>query len=124
MVKDKMNLPFEVTYSEAPSSKSRTMKRLAVLVKPENVDAIVTALRDGGLDATIYDVKGASKTKERVGSGRGSVTVDMAYGTRKVIATVVKSDDVNNVVRKMKNALGGDTGAVVMISPVDDLVRL
>ena len=95
-----MNLPFEVTYSEAPSSKSRTMKRLAVLVKPENVDAIVTALRDGGLDATIYDVKGASKTKERVGSGRGSVTVDMAYGTRKVIATVVKSDDVNNVVVK------------------------
>jgi nitrogen regulatory protein PII len=124
MVKDKMNLPFEVTYSEAPSSKSRTMKRLAVLVKPENVDAIVTALRDGGLDATIYDVKGASKTKERVGSGRGSVTVDMAYGTRKVIATVVKSDDVNNVVGKMKKALGGDTGAVVMISPVDDLVRL
>ena len=59
MVKDKMNLPFEVTYSEEPSSKSRTMKRLAVLVKPENVDAIVTALRDGGLDATIYDVKGA-----------------------------------------------------------------
>jgi nitrogen regulatory protein PII len=124
MVKDKMNLPFEVTYSEAPSSKSRTMKRLAVLVKPENVDAIVTALRDGGLDATIYDVKGASKTKERVGSGRGSVTVDMAYGTRKVIATVVKSDDVNNVVGKMKKALGGDPGAVVMISPVDDLVRL
>jgi nitrogen regulatory protein PII len=124
MVKDKMNLPFEVTYSEAPSSKSRTMKRLAVLVKPENVDAIVTALRDGGLDATIYDVKGASKTKERVGSGRGSVTVDMAYGTRKVIATVVKSDDVNSVVGKMKKALGGDTGAVVMISPVDDLVRL
>lgn len=124
MVKGRMNLPFEVTYSEAPSSKSRTMKRLAVLVKPENVDAIVTALRDGGLDATIYDVKGASKTKERVGSGRGSVTVDMAYGTRKVIATVVKSDDVNSVVGKMKKALGGDTGAVVMISPVDDLVRL
>ena len=124
MVKDKMNLPFEVTYSEAPSSKSRTMKRLAVLVKPENVDAIVTALRDGGLDATIYDVKGASKSKERVGSGRGSVTVDMAYGTRKVIATVVKSDDVNDVVGKMKKALGADTGAVVMISPVDDLVRL
>ena len=121
---DKMNLPFEVTYSEEPSSKSRTMKRLAVLVKPENVDAIVTALRDGGLDATIYDVKGASKSKERVGSGRGSVTVDMAYGTRKVIATVVKSDDVNDVVGKMKKALGGDTGAVVMISPVDDLVRL
>ena len=49
MVKDKTNLPFEVTYSERPSSKSRIMKRLAVLVKPENVDGIVSSLRSGGL---------------------------------------------------------------------------
>jgi nitrogen regulatory protein PII len=124
MVREKMSLPFEVTYSDAPSTKSRTMKRLAVLVRPENVDAIVTALREGGLDATIYDVKGASKSKARVASGRGSVTVDMTYSTRKVIATVVNSDDVNDVVSKMKKGITDDTGAVVMISPVDDLVRL
>jgi hypothetical protein len=47
-----------------------------------------------GLEATIYDVKGAGKEKgERVASGRGSVSVEQAYTTMKVIATVVKSGD-------------------------------
>ncbi|HXV45381.1 MAG TPA: P-II family nitrogen regulator [Nitrososphaera sp.] len=121
---DKMNLPFEVTYSERPAGKSRAMKRLAVLVKPEKVDAIVSALRAGGLEATIYDVKGASKEKERVASGRGMGTVDMTYTQRRIIATVVNAEDVDDVVGTMKNALGGNSGAVVMISAVDDLVRL
>lgn len=124
MVKDKMTLPFEVTYSEAPSSKSRTMKRLAVLVKPEKVDGLVAALRAGGLEATIYDVKGASKEKERVSTGRGMGTVELAYTTRKLIATVVNADDVKDVVAKLKASLGSDSGAVVMIQSVDDLVRL
>jgi nitrogen regulatory protein PII len=124
MVKDKVTLPFEVTYSERPTSKSRAMKRLAVLVKPENVDGIVSALRAGGLEATIYDVKGASKERERVASGRGMSTVELTYTTRKIIATVVNSDDVNDVVDRMKKALGRESGAVVMISAVDDLVRL
>lgn len=119
-----MTLPFEVTYSEAPSSKSRTMKRLAVLVKPEKVDGLVAALRAGGLEATIYDVKGASKEKVRLSSGRGMGTVDLAYTTRKLIATVVNADDVKDVVAKMKASLGGESGAVVMIQTVDDLIRL
>lgn len=50
--------------------------------------------------------------------------VELAYTNRKVVATVVNSDDVGSVVDKMKNALGGESGAVVMISAVDDLVRL
>jgi len=124
MGKDKMNLPFEVTYGEKPAAKSRAMKRLAILVKPENVDTIASTLRAGGLEATIYDVKGVSKEKERVASGRGMGTVDLAYNTRKVIATVVNGDDVDDIVGRMKKALGGDSGAVVMISSVDDLVRL
>jgi hypothetical protein len=37
LAKDKSTLPFEVTYSERPGSKSRTSS-LAVLLKPENVD--------------------------------------------------------------------------------------
>jgi hypothetical protein len=48
-------------------------------------------------------------------------TIDLAYTTRKVVATVVNSD----VVDRMKKALGGESGgAVVMITSVDDLVRL
>lgn len=124
MAGDKLTLPFEVTYSEKPSKKSRTMKRLGVIVKPEKVDGIISTLKEGGLEATIYDVKGAGKEKERVTSGRGVGTMELAYTTRKVIATVVNSDDVQDVVARMKKALGGESGAVVMIQPVDDLVRL
>jgi nitrogen regulatory protein PII len=123
MARDKMTLPFEVTYSEKPSKKSKSMKRLAVLLKPENVDGIVSTLNSSGLEATIYDVKGATKEKQRVSSGRGSGTVDLAYTTRKVVATVVNADDVDAVIGRMKNALSGDK-AVVMISSVDDLVML
>ena len=123
MVRDKTTLPFEVTYAEKPGKKSRTMKRLAVLVKPENVDEIIASLKGLNLEATIYDVKGAGKDKERVTSGRGMGTIELAYTTRKVVATVVNSDDVEDVVGRMKKALGGDR-AVVMISTVDDLVLL
>ena len=125
MAKDNSNLPFEVRYAEMPgkeaAGKKSTMKRLAVLVKPENVGDIISSLK--GLEATIYDVKGVSKDKERVASGRGSGTVELAYNTRKVIATVVNSDDVNAVVGKMKKALDGNK-AVVMISAIDDLVMI
>ena len=125
MAKDNSNLPFEVRYAEMPGKeapgKKSTMKRLAVLVKPENVGDIISSLK--GLEATIYDVKGVSKDKERVASGRGSGTVELAYNTRKVIATVVNSDDVKEVVGKMKKALDGNK-AVVMISSVDDLVMI
>jgi nitrogen regulatory protein PII len=92
-------------------------------VKPENLDEIISSLNGMSLEATIYDVKGAGKDKERVASGRGSGTFELAYTTRKVVATVVNSDDVNEVAERMKKALAGDK-AVVMISPVDDLVML
>jgi nitrogen regulatory protein PII len=121
---DKSTLPYELTYSERPSTGSKNMKRLAVLVKPQNVNDIVSPLKEMGLEATIYDVRGVGKEKgERVASGRGSGTSEQAYSMRKVVATVVKSGDTNKVVEKMKKALGGEK-AVVMISPVDDLVML
>lgn len=78
------------------------MKRLAVIVKPQNVEGITSSLKEMGLEATIYDVKGAGKDKERVASGRGSGTFELAYTTRKVVATVVKSSDINEVVERMK----------------------
>lgn len=124
MVKDKLALPFEVDYSEKPSKKSRTMKRLALVLKPENVDKIIAALKSAGLEATIYDIKSAGKERERVSSGRGVGTMELAYTNRKVVATVVNADDVEGVVERLRKALGGESGAVVVISPVDDLVRL
>jgi nitrogen regulatory protein PII len=121
---DKNTLPYELTYSEKPSSGSKNMKRLAVLVKPQNVNDIITSLKEMGLEATIYDVRGVGKEKgEKIASGRGSGTSEQAYATRKVVATVVKANDTNQVVERMKKALGGEK-AVVMISPVDDLVMI
>ena len=124
MGRDRTSLPFEVEYSEKPSKKSKSMKRLAVIVKPENVDSITSSLKEMGLEATIYDVKRSAKEGgERVASGRGSGTIELAYTTRKVVATVVNSDDAEQVIGKMKKALSGDK-AVVMVSSVDDLVRI
>lgn len=123
MAREKVTLPFEVTYSETPSEKSKNMKRLAFIVKPENLDAIISSLREMSLEATIYDVKRVGKDSERVTSGRGSGTSDLAYTTRKIVATVVSSDHVNDIVDRMKKALDGDK-AVVMISAVDDLIML
>ena len=127
MVGDKSNLPFELEYSQKPSSKSMTptsMKRLAIVLKPENVDSITSTLRGLGLESTIYDVKGSGKEKERVSTGRGVSTADLSYTTRRVVATVVNSDNVDDIIDKMKKVLGGGSGAVVMMQPVDDLVRL
>jgi nitrogen regulatory protein PII len=124
MSREKMTLPFEVSYSEKPSKKSKNMKRLAVIIRPESLDEMISSLKEMGLDATIYDVKRATKEKkERVASGRGSSTLELAYTTRKIVATVVNSDDVDGVAERMKKALGGDK-AVLMIQPVDDLVVL
>ena len=123
MVREKATLPFEVTYSQKPSEKSKNMKRLAFIIKPENLDDIISSLSEMGLEATIYDVRSVGKDRERVTSGRGSGTSDLGYTTRKVVATVVSSDHVNDIVERMKKALDGDK-AVVMISGVDDLVML
>lgn len=123
MVKDNTTLPFEVTYAEMPGKESRTMKRLAILVKAENVSDILSSLKELNLEATIYDVKGVTKDKETVASGRGSGTVELTYNSRKVIATVVNSYDVKEVVSRMKKSLAGNK-AVVMISSVDDLVLI
>jgi nitrogen regulatory protein PII len=127
MDKDKSTLPFELEYSQKPSSKSMTptsMKRLALVLKPEKVDSITATLRGLGLESTIYEVKGSGKEKERVSTGRGVSTSELSYTTRRVVATVVKSDTVEDVIDIMKKALGDQSGAVVMIQPVDELVRL
>ena len=60
MGKDNTTLPFEVTYAEMPGNELRTMKRLAVLVKAENVSDILSSLKELNLEATIYDVKGVT----------------------------------------------------------------
>jgi nitrogen regulatory protein PII len=126
MPRESLSLPFEITYSEKPGAqRQKNMKRLAVIVKPEAVSEITSSLKEMGLDSTIYDVKRATKDKEktRVSAGRGSTTVELEYTSRKVIATVVNSNDVAEVVRRMKAGLNGEK-AVVMVSSVEDLLMI
>jgi nitrogen regulatory protein PII len=126
MARESLRLPFEVTYSEKPGTqRQKIMKRLAVIVKPEAVSEITSSLKEMGLDSTIYDVKRATRDKEktRVTAGRGSTMVELEYSSRKIIATVVNSDDIGEVVRRMKTGLNGEK-AVVMVSSVDDLLMI
>ena len=60
---------------------------------------------------------------ERVASGRGSTTSEVSYNSRKVVATVINSEHVEEVVSRLKGALSGNK-AVVMISDVEDLVMI
>jgi len=99
------------------------MKRLAVIIKPEDLDIMISSLREMGFDDTIYDVKGAGKDKQRIASERGSGTIDLTYTTRKVVAAVVKSDDIDEAVDKTSINLAEEK-TVVIISQVDDLVMI
>jgi hypothetical protein len=66
---------------------------------------------------------GVTKDKGRVASGRGSGTVELTYNSRRVVATVENSSDVEEVVGRMKKRLG-ENKALVMISLVDNLVMI
>jgi hypothetical protein len=66
---------------------------------------------------------GVTKDKGRVASGRGSGTVELTYNSRRVVARVENSSDVEEVVGRMKKRLG-ENKALVMISLVDNLVMI
>jgi len=99
-----------------------TMKRLAVLVKNEKVDTVITSLRELGLDAIIYDVKSAGKEKEKTRSGRGTSVMNFALAPRKIIATIVESDRIQDVAAAIKKGTGGESKGVIIISSVDDFI--
>jgi hypothetical protein len=121
MSKGKSSLPFEVMGEKAGKS---TTKRLTILVKPERVDGIIAAIRALHLEAVIYDVKSAGKEKEKVASGRGVGTIELAYTNRKVVAMIVDAGRIDDVVDALRNVLGGESKAVVVVAPVDGLVTL
>jgi len=99
-----------------------TMKRLAVLVKTEKVDSIIAALRELDLDSIIYDVKSAGKEKGKARSGRGTGTIEVAYVPRKIIATVVESNKIQDVSAMIKKTIGGESKGVIIVSSVDDFI--
>ncbi|MDH3779780.1 MAG: hypothetical protein OES15_02875 [Nitrosopumilus sp.] len=99
-----------------------TMKRLAVLVKSEKVDVVIASLRELDLDAIIYDVKSAGKEKTRTKSGRGTGFIEVSYVPRKIIATVVESNRIQDVSAAIKKSIGGESKGVMIVSSVDDFI--
>ena len=99
-----------------------TMKRLAILVRHEKVDPVISSLRELDLDATIYDVKSAGKEREKTKSGRGTSFSSVSYIPRKIIATVVESDKVQDVSATMKKAIGSENKGVIIVTSVDDFI--
>lgn len=99
-----------------------TMKRLAVLVKVEKVDAIIANLREIDQESTVYDVKSAGKERDKARSGRGTKVMDLAYVPRKIIATIVESEKIPEVSEAIKKAMGEGSKGVMIISPVDDFI--
>ena len=99
------------------------MKRLAVLVRNEKVDTVITALREVGLDSIIYDVKSAGKEKGKTKSGRGTGgTIDVLYVPRKIVATVVDPNKIQEVSDVIKKTIGNESKGVIMVSSVDDFI--
>ena len=99
-----------------------TMKRLAILVRNEKVDPVISSLRELDLDAIIYDVKSAGKEREKTKSGRGTGFSSVSYIPRKIIATVVESDKVQDVSAAIKKAIGSDNKGVIIVTSVDDFI--
>ena len=97
------------------------MKRLAVLVKNEKVDSVIASLRELDLDAIIYDVKSAGKEKEKTHSGRGTSAIS-SYLPRKIIATIVESNRVQDVSAAIKKATGSESKGVIIVTSVDDFI--
>lgn len=97
------------------------MKRLAILVKNEKVDAVIVSLRELDLDAIIYDVKSAGKEREQTHSGRGT-SATSSYLPRKIIATVVESDKVQTVSAAIKKSIGSDSKGLITVTSVDDFI--
>ena len=97
------------------------MKRLAVLVKNEKTDAVVSALRELNLDAIIYDVKSAGKEREKTHSGRGTSTTS-SYLPRKIIATVIEPEKIQVVSEAIKKSIAGDSKGVIIVTSVDDFI--
>ena len=98
------------------------MKRLAVLVKNEKVDAVISALREVGLDSIIYDVKSAGKEKTVTKSGRGGSVSSVAQLPRKIIATVIEDDRVQEVSTTIKKSMGEGSKGVIIVTSVDDFI--
>ena len=99
-----------------------TMKRLAVLVRNEKVDTVIASLRELDLDSIIYDVNSAGKEKGKTRSGRGTSTIEVAYVPRKIIATVVDSNKIQDVSTVIKKAIGAESKGVIIVSSVDDFI--
>jgi nitrogen regulatory protein PII len=120
----KSTLPFEVVRdtNKAEGKIKAGLKRVEVFVSSGNADAVLSAIKDKGFDATLYDSKGYGEQKDKVRSARGMSETQLAYSTRRTIVTIIDSDKLEEIVNVIKSAGGG--GGVIAISPMDALIHM
>ena len=123
MAKDKTTLPFEVIKDESKEGKVQAgLKRIEVFLGSGKADAVLSAIRNMNLEATLYDSKGFGKEKVRV--GRGMSEAELSYSTRQTIVTIVDSDKLEEIINTIKKSAGSGGVGIIAISPMDALIHM
>ena len=125
MAKDKTTLPFEVIKDESKEGKVQAgIKRIEVFLGSGKADAVLSAIRNMNLEATLYDSKGFGKEKEKVRVGRGMSEAELSYSTRQTIVTIVDSDKLEEIINTIKKSAGSGGVGIIAISPMDALIHM
>ena len=122
------NLPFEIVESKKTEKNkvSAGLKKIEIFVSPEQVDEIISVIESLKLEATLYDSHGYGQSKQRIRSGKAGGQTATISSSRKTIMTIVESDILEELIKKLKhvNDKSEKKIGVISIQPVDTLVHL
>ena len=125
---ERFNLPFEIVESKKTDKNkvSAGLKKIEIFVSPEQVDEIISEIESLKLEATLYDSHGYGQSKQRIRSGKAGGQTATISSNRKTIVTIVESDILEELIKKLKhvNDKSEKKIGVISIQPVDTLVHL
>ncbi len=125
---EEFNLPFEIVESKKTDKNrvSAGLKKIEIFVSPEQVDEIISVIESLKLEATLYDSHGYGQSKQRIRSGKAGGQTATISSSRKTIMTIVESDILEELIKKLKhvNDKSEKKIGVISIQPVDTLVHL
>ena len=125
---EKFSLPFEIVESKKTDKNkvSAGLKKIEIFVSPEQVDEIISVIESLKLEATLYDSHGYGQSKQRIRSGKAGGQTATISSSRKTIVTIVESDILEELIKKLKhvNDKSEKKIGVISIQPVDTLVHL
>ena len=97
-----------------------TMKRLEIIIPHRALKDVHEVLRDlntGGM--SYYKIEGSGKTKaDPITIGRGTAKVQPDYVPRTKVEVVVKDEQVEEIISKVTDRLGGELGGKIFVVDV------